>query len=172
MSICHVRSQSWRYTFIFPIPPFTNADFSGQGRDVDLLLGLDMLKAHQACIDLEKGVLRIQGREVKFLSEHELPDKARMMDAGVDDSDPQAGPSASGSLPHTGGGSAPHFPGSGNTLGAPLASSQTAPLPTAASAHPESAIATIMGLGTTREMAITTLDAAGGNLDVAASLLF
>lgn len=41
-----------------------------QGRDVDLLFGLDMLKAHQACIDLEKNVLRIQGREVKFLAEH------------------------------------------------------------------------------------------------------
>jgi len=40
--------------------------------NVDLLLGLDMLKAHQACIDLEKSVLRIQGREVRFLSEHEL----------------------------------------------------------------------------------------------------
>jgi DNA damage-inducible protein 1 len=29
-----------------------------------------------------------------------------------------------------------------------------------------------MGLGATREVAISTLDAAGGNLDVAASLLF
>ena len=36
-----------------------------------------MLKAHQVCIDLEKNVLQIQGREVRFLSEHELPDKAR-----------------------------------------------------------------------------------------------
>lgn len=50
-----------------------------EGRDVDLLFGLDMLKAHQACIDLEKNALRIQGREVQFLAEHELPDKARDM---------------------------------------------------------------------------------------------
>ena len=48
-----------------------------EGRAVDLLFGLDMLKAHQACIDLEKNVLRIQGREVRFLAEHELPEKAR-----------------------------------------------------------------------------------------------
>ncbi len=36
-----------------------------------------MVKAHHACIDLEKNILRIQGCEVRFLSEHELPDKAR-----------------------------------------------------------------------------------------------
>ena len=32
-----------------------------------------MLKRHQACIDLAKDALVIQGREIKFLSEHELP---------------------------------------------------------------------------------------------------
>lgn len=32
-----------------------------------------MLKRYQAKIDLEKDALIIQGREIRFLSEHELP---------------------------------------------------------------------------------------------------
>ena len=43
----------------------------------DLLFGLDMLESHQACVDLEKNMLRIRGREVMFLDEHELPEKVR-----------------------------------------------------------------------------------------------
>lgn len=43
----------------------------------DLLLGLDMLKANRACIDLEKGVLRINGCEVAFRDkEHSFPRQA------------------------------------------------------------------------------------------------
>ncbi|CAL1700323.1 unnamed protein product [Somion occarium] len=127
-----------------------------EGRDVDLLFGLDMLKAHQACIDLEKNVLRIQGREVSFLAEHELPEKARHMDAGTleEASNPQAGPSSSGAS------SAPqqqHFPGSGHTLG-------STPAPGIGRGAPAA--------GVSREVAISTLEAAGGNVDVAASLLF
>ncbi|KAK2465970.1 hypothetical protein APHAL10511_001611 [Amanita phalloides] len=100
-----------------------------EGRDVDLLLGLDMLKGHRACIDLEKNVLRIQGREVKFLSEHELPVKAR-------DPIPQE---------------------------EELPSERT---------DTEQHIQTLMGLGATREMALRLLEAAGGNVDAAASMLF
>ena len=157
-----------------------------------------MLKAHQACIDLEKNVLRIQGREVRFLSEHELPEKARIMDSGAEDpnapvSSSSVGPSRSAPLAS--------FPGSGDTLGrppapsgagrgAPPVSRQATPAQ-GASQFPESSIATLMDLGVTREVAISTLNAAGGNitsfphptdtnypsisignLDVAASLLF
>ncbi|KAJ3351318.1 DNA damage-inducible protein 1 [Kappamyces sp. JEL0680] len=38
--------------------------------DVDLLFGLDMLKRHLACIDLEKNCLRINNEEIPFLAEH------------------------------------------------------------------------------------------------------
>ena len=139
-----------------------------QGRDVDLLFGLDMLKAHQACIDLEKNVLRIQGREVSFLPEHELPEKARIQElseAQATDEPPTSGPSG-------------NFPGSGHRLGSSNAASSSqshgpsGPLSNN-SRYPESSIRSIMDIGgVSREVAISTLDAAGGNVDVAASLLF
>lgn len=40
---------------------------------VDFLLGLDMLKRHQALINLRKNVLEIAGVETRFLDEHEIP---------------------------------------------------------------------------------------------------
>lgn len=139
-----------------------------QGRDVDLLFGLDMLKAHQACIDLEKNVLRIQGREVSFLPEHELPEKARIQElseAPATDASPTQG-------------DAGNFPGSGHRLGSSNAASSSQSHSTSrplsnSSQYPESSIRTIMDLGgVSREVAISTLEAAGGNVDVAASLLF
>ncbi|CAK5263178.1 unnamed protein product [Mycena citricolor] len=135
-----------------------------EGRDVDLLLGLDMLKAHQACIDLERNVLRVRGREVKFLSEHELPEKARDQAPTAEElaaATREASTSSSSARPS-------HFPGSGNTIGA---APQAAPGPSTTT-HPESSIRILMDLGATRELAIRNLDATGGNVDNAASLLF
>ncbi|XP_030758327.1 protein DDI1 homolog 2 isoform X1 [Sitophilus oryzae] len=47
---------------------------------MDMLLGLDMLKRHQCCIDLKANVLRIgtTSTETPFLPESELPDCARL----------------------------------------------------------------------------------------------
>lgn len=47
---------------------------------MDVLLGLDMLKRHQCCIDLKKNVLYIgsANHSTSFLSEHELPAHARL----------------------------------------------------------------------------------------------
>lgn len=137
-----------------------------------------MLKAHRACIDLEKDVLRIQGREVKFLAEHELPEMARVFDQGHDqESDSQPSGSGSSDLPtSTGQNQGSSFPGQGNTLGATPKTQAERPQPETqrppASRHPESSITLLMGLGVTREVAIQSLDASGGNVDVAASLLF
>ena len=143
-----------------------------------------MLKAHQACIDLEKGVLRIQGREVRFLAEHELPEKARVLELGHGQ-EPGSQPSGSGSSnppTSTGQNQGSSFPGHGSKLGAAprtqaersqpqLQQPRIQPQPSV-SRHPESSIRALMDLGATRELAIQYLDASGGNVDMAASLLF
>jgi len=132
-----------------------------EGRDVDLLLGLDMLKSHRACVDLDKNCLRIQGQEIPFLAEHELPDKARQHEQPHPD-DQEAQSSAQANRPTP----APRFPGAGNTIG-----SAPAPQP-ARSQYSEEMISALTNLGATREQAIQLLEEAGGNVDVAASLLF
>lgn len=103
-----------------------------------------MLKRHQACIDLEKDCLRIQGREVRFLSEHELPDKARRM--GEEQVAEELGEAAAtGKLPVGGVASAvpnfasssttkPSFPGTGATLASSGSASSSAVGNTASSA--------------------------------------
>lgn len=138
-----------------------------------------MLKAHQACIDLELNVLRIKGRAVTFLAEHEFPDKAKSDHAALEDepSQPQASASTSSVPPPQ-----QTFPGSGQRLGGalqlPTPQSRTpragtpsggAPPP---GRFPEKDIQIIMDMGLTRDEAIRALEATGGNVDIAASLLF
>lgn len=131
-----------------------------------------MLKAHQACIDLSKNVLRIQGREVGFLSEHELPDKARNDELMAEQ---EALLSSSSGL-NPGPSTPSSFPGGGRTLGAAPAPVAGAGRPVAApppaNKYPEEHIRMLVDLGATREVAISKLDAAGGNVEVAASMLF
>ncbi|XP_067946090.1 protein DDI1 homolog 2-like [Watersipora subatra] len=51
-----------------------------EDQQMDMLLGLDMLKRHQCCIDLKKNLLLIgtTGTETSFLSEADLPAIARL----------------------------------------------------------------------------------------------
>lgn len=123
-----------------------------EGKDVDLLFGLDMLKRHQASIDLKNNVLIIGEDIVPFLNEHELPEKARIekvhKPAPIDSTsstvpdDAQTGVSQSGNIK-------------------PLVAS-----------FPESSIKLLTDLGVSREEALSALKAAKGNPDLAASMLF
>ncbi|KAL5594688.1 hypothetical protein BROUX41_001604 [Berkeleyomyces rouxiae] len=165
-----------------------------EGKSVDLLLGLDMLKRHQATIDLARDRLIIQGEEVPFLGEAEIPKMSEADDetAQVDGpagttidsrsgaistpADPQPAPgtaaahaaaerqaaaSAPASIPATTGPSP-----SAAAVAAPVQQQQPG------SEFPESDIEQLVALGFPRAGAINALQAAGGNVEVAAGLLF
>jgi DNA damage-inducible protein 1 len=145
-----------------------------EGKDLDLLLGLDMLKRYQACIDLSKDKLVIQGVEVPFLGEADIP--KNMEDARVDEPVVE-GPAGttigarsgavSGPSPQQASLSRPIQQSSlGQPANAPLVRSQPP-----ASFPPES-IEQLVTLGFSREAAINALRACDGNVEFAAGLLF
>ncbi|KAG0201917.1 DNA damage-inducible protein 1 [Mortierella sp. GBA30] len=173
-----------------------------EGKGVDLLFGLDMLKRHQACIDLQKDCLVINGTEIRFLSEHELPNSAKENaeltpeeQAMIGNSEKASALNSSSSSSSTAGAvtSASAAPSGGSTAsdtnsapaGAPSQATVTpvpvpaqattttiAPAAAPAGTYPEEHIQTLMGLGASRAEVIAALDAAGGNVDFAASFLF
>jgi DNA damage-inducible protein 1 len=118
-----------------------------EGRGVDLLFGLDMLKRHQAIIDLSKDALIIGGETVMFLPEHQLPAAARF-DELTEEEKAQLEPKPSTSN------AVPSLP----------------PRPT--NVVTEDKIAAVMSLGVDRASAIAALKQANGNVDLAASLFF
>ena len=156
-----------------------------EGKSVDLLLGLDMLKRYQACLDLAKGCLIIQNEEIPFLGEADIPKEEEEM-AAEEPKVPgpggtQIGQDTGAVIPAEGQQtsqetrSAPPQPQAAPTLGAPA----PAAAETAASQASESSpnvtpqhVETLISMGADRERAIQALQAAEDNVDVAASLLF
>ncbi|GAB7354280.1 hypothetical protein MBLNU459_g4805t1 [Dothideomycetes sp. NU459] len=158
-----------------------------EGKDVDLLLGLDMLKRYQATIDLRRNKLVFENNEVDFLPESELPkfveeaNNAEPTIPGPQGTEigtqtgtvTQPGPSSSANS---------NFKGTGQTLGVQTSTAAPSAATPAASAtqsaqpqrkeYPKEAIDQLVGLGFTRQEAIAALDATDGNVEYAAGLLF
>jgi len=167
-----------------------------EGKDVDLLLGLDMLKRHQMCIDLRENCLRVQDAKIEFLPEHQIPN---MMDEALDNEPKVEGPGGTTIGAETGTVAPPPKPqessqpaAASDSSSQPAQSSNTpAPAPqqpqqpsqqtTSAQggsfgfgqtqAITEESIAAVMQFGVDREMAVNLLQQAGGNPDLAISLM-
>jgi DNA damage-inducible protein 1 len=166
-----------------------------EGKDVDLLFGLDMLKRHQACIDLRANKLRFEHTEIEFLPEGQIPrsEERRMLDEPtVQGPDGTEIGTRTGTIRPEGTAAAAHqslekAKSTGEEESQVSSGSGPAPAPAAAAAagasssgqaqqpartYPESSIAQLIAIGFTREEAIGALDATGGNVEYAAGLLF
>ncbi|KAJ1917193.1 DNA damage-inducible protein 1 [Tieghemiomyces parasiticus] len=143
--------------------------------DMDILIGLDMLRRHQASIDLARNALVVNGVATPFLPEHEVPKfsaeeiaaERQATVPGVTGS--PAGTSTPGSAPIT---SIPSAPTAATPTSARVPAT---PQPTSVASRqtfPEASIGFLMELGASRSEAIRALERTGGNLDMAAGLLF
>ncbi|KAJ2115177.1 DNA damage-inducible protein 1 [Coemansia sp. RSA 922] len=149
-----------------------------EGAHIGLLFGLDMLRRHQMCIDLRQNALVIGEEVIEFLPEHLAP-------KSMEDDDNPA--SATSVVTPPVAPPQPAYEQPGGMAASNLAQrqqyqqhqqplqyqyqpgQQLQPLPPT---HSEEKIASVMALGVSREEAISSLNRAGGNPDIAASLIF
>uniref|UniRef100_K3WH90 DNA damage-inducible protein 1 n=1 Tax=Globisporangium ultimum (strain ATCC 200006 / CBS 805.95 / DAOM BR144) TaxID=431595 RepID=K3WH90_GLOUD len=126
-------------------------------QSVDFLFGLDMLKRHLCCIDLQKNVLRLQegaiSHEVAFLPEHEIPVTERAGGAPPQ----EASPSSSAAPPAA---AAP-----------PAPAAQPSNAASGDESHQQK-VERLVALGFDQQRAIQALASTNGNVELAAGLLF
>lgn len=152
-----------------------------EGKDVDLLFGLDMLKKYRAKIDLEKNALCFADTEVPFLPEHEIPKGFGADEPTVPGPGNTEIGTKTGAVKQAGAGDSSVAVGEAENQPAsqPAKPAQSQPAPAAASSSsssspqfPEEHIQQLMSITSVpREVAINALSAAEGNLDDAASML-
>ncbi|KAI4163327.1 MAG: hypothetical protein LQ342_003062 [Letrouitia transgressa] len=147
-----------------------------EGKDVDLLLGLDMLKRHQACIDLRRHRLVIQDAEVPFLGEAEIPrNEENLLDELPLKTASETSSGASSHTVRQDNGASGSSTRTEQDLGGSSANvTQPSEQGRSLAAHPPfpaADIAKLMDMGFSREEAVHGLELAGGNVDMAAGLL-
>jgi DNA damage-inducible protein 1 len=144
-----------------------------EGKDVDLLLGLDQLKKHQMCIDLKENCLRVQDDKINFLPEHEIP---KMMEEVLDKEPKVEGPGGATIGAETGTIEPPQPSTSKPATSASGPSTQEGSASTTSAfgqAQPitERSIAQVMELGFSRDEALSALRQVNGNIELAIGLL-
>jgi len=150
--------------------------------EMEFLFGLDMLRRHQAVIDLQKNVLRISTQEVPFLQEKDIPhlrtqNLEDLQRSQMDSMDMKSAPNSnsnnnsnSTSNSNSNSNNNSNSNRNNNPVGGSGMNTNTT---TQSSGIKEEDITTLMrNLSCTREEAMNALRMTGGNVDMAASLLF
>jgi DNA damage-inducible protein 1 len=133
----------------------------------DVLLGLDMLRKHAACIDLQANCLRIGGAIAPFLPEHKIPSRMKGS-GGADDDEAQASPAPT-VIPGV-------HPAAAATLPGAAVASRPAQAPAAAgiaavARDTKTKVANLVQMGFGRAEATEALQACNGNIEQAAAML-
>lgn len=145
-----------------------------EGSSMDMLLGLDMLKRYQACVDLKKSVLRIGNDEVPFLPESEIPNKNPLPSVPGPSGKPMAIDPEKGKAQESGTTLKTSFRQTQQPAVAtqPATGSTTAAGPSTASPSTAEKIQQLMQMGFPEQEARQALEIAEGNIDLAAAYLF